>query len=69
MQTNLTLDDMILQYSENPFAEEKTINEPGVADRSQKQRILSKLLLISGNLFEKFPESNLSFYKRRYEFK
>ena len=68
MQTNLTLDDMILQYSENPFAEEKTITEPGVADRDQKQRILSKLLLIAGNLFEKYPESNLSFYKRRYEF-
>jgi hypothetical protein len=69
MQPNLTLDDMILRYSENPFVDEKTVNDPGVTDRGQKQKMLSKLLLIAGNLFEKYPESNLSFYKRRYEFK
>lgn len=69
MQTNLTLDDMILQYSENPFIDEKTYTDPGTANKIQKQRMLSKLLLIASNLFEKYPESNLSFYKRRYEFR
>lgn len=69
MQTNLTLDDMILQYSENPFVDEKTFNGTGLVDITQKKKILSKFLLIAGNLFEKYPESNLSFYKRRYEYK
>ena len=70
MQPNLTLDDMILRYSENPFTEEEALNHTGGSvDRKQKQRVLSKLLLIAGNLFEKYPESNLNFYKRRYEFK
>lgn len=68
MTPNLTLDDMILQYSESPFADEKVSNNAGVRDRTQKQRILSKLLLIAGNLFEKYPESNQGCYKRRYEF-
>ncbi len=69
MQTNLTLDDLILQYSENPFAEKETFNESRVTDGNQKKKILSKFLLIAGNLFEKYPESNLNFYKHRYEYK
>lgn len=68
MTPNSTLDDMILQYSESPFRDEKIPCDAGVQDRSQKQRILSKLLLIAGNLFEKYPESNPGSYKRRYEF-
>jgi hypothetical protein len=68
MTPGSTLDDMILQYSESPFTEEKIPAAAGVPDRTQKQRILSKLLLIAGNLFEKYPESNPGFYKRRYEF-
>ncbi|HET9746754.1 MAG TPA: hypothetical protein VFP97_13655 [Chitinophagaceae bacterium] len=68
MISNSTLDDMILQYSESPFSEEKIPTDSGVQDRTQKQRMLSKLLLIAGNLFEKYPESNPGFYKRRYEF-
>ena len=60
---------MILQYSENPFAEEENFNHTGEIDRTQKQKVLSKLLLIAGNLFEKYPEPNLNFYKRRYEFR
>ena len=68
MKPNLTLDDMILQYSESPFSDEKTPNNAGGPDRNQRQRMLSKLLLIAGNLFEKYPESNSGFYKRRYEF-
>ena len=68
MTPNLTLDDMILQYSESPFSDEKIPKDAGVSDRTQKQRILSKLLLIAGNLFEKYPESNPGVYKRRYEF-
>ena len=69
MQTNLTLDDMILQYSESPFVNDESFNDPSPKDRSQKQKVLSKLLLIASNLFEKYPESNINFYKRRYEFK
>jgi len=65
----LTLDDMILRYSENPFTDDETVYEPVASDRSQKQRMLSKLLLIAGNFFEKYPESSLSFYKHRYEYK
>jgi hypothetical protein len=68
MTTNSTLDDMILQYSESPFSDEKPLTNQGMPDRNQKQRILSKLLLIAGNLFEKYPESNPGSYKRRYEF-
>ena len=69
MQTDVTLDDMILQFSENPFVEEKTFNEKTLRDRSQKKKQLSKFLLIAGNLFEKYPEANLSCYKRRYEYR
>ena len=68
MTPNLTLDDMILQYSESPFTDEKVSNHAGAPDRTQKQRMLSKLLLIAGNLFERYPESNPGCYKRRYEF-
>ena len=68
MTANSTLDDMILKYSESPFSDEKIPVGAGVHDRTQKQRILSKLLLIAGNLFEKYPESTPGFYKRRYEF-
>jgi hypothetical protein len=59
---------MILQYSENPFAGEEDVTHNEIIDRTQKQRVLSKLLLIAGNFFEKYPASNLNFYKRRYEF-
>jgi len=69
MQPNLTLDEMILQYSENPFAGEEDITHKAEIDRTQKKQVLSKLLLIAGDLFEKYPASNLNFYKRRYEFK
>lgn len=68
MTPNLTLDDMILQYSESPFSDEKVPNNAGLPDRSQKQKVLSTLLVIAGNLFEKYPESNPGSYKRRYEF-
>ena len=69
MQPNLTLDDMILRYSGNPLTDDETFNNPVASDRSQKQKMLSKLLLIAENLFEKYPESNLSFYKHRYEYR
>ncbi len=69
MQPDLTLDDMILHYSENPFVEEKTFNEPGLKDIVQKKKILSEFLLIAGNLFEKYPATTLNSYKRRYEYK
>jgi hypothetical protein len=67
MSTNLTLDDMILQYSENPFIDEKMFDLP--SDIQQKQKILSRLLNIASNLFSKAPVRELNSYKRRYEIK
>jgi len=67
MSTNLTLDDMILQYSENPFIDEKMFDFP--ADKHQKQKVLSRLLCIASNLFSKAPAKELGSYKRRYEIK
>ena len=65
MNTNLTLDEMILQYSENPFIDEKVFDLP--SDGRQKHKILTKLLLIASNLFNKEPQTELNSYKRRYE--
>ena len=69
MNTNLTLDEMILQYSENPFIDEKMFDLPAFADNRQKNKILTRLMLIASNLFNKIPETGLSSYKRRYEIK
>ena len=67
MSTNLTLDEMILQYSENPFIDEKMFDLPAISDSQQKQKILSRLLCIASNLFSKAPVKELDSYKRRYE--
>lgn len=69
MTTNLTLDDMILQYSENPFIDDKMFARPAVSDNQQKQKMLGRLLIIASNLFSKAPIKELSSYKRRYEVK
>ena len=66
MITNLNLDEMILQYSENPFIEDKMI-DPAVSDNRQKQKVLSRLLFVASNLFIKAPVKELNSYKRRYE--
>lgn len=68
MNDNLTLDDMILQYSENPFIEEKMFNLPAVSNNQQKQKILNRLLVIASSFFNKASEIELSSYKRRYEY-
>ena len=65
MNTNLTLDEMILQYSENPFIDEKMFDLP--SDTQQKQKALTRLLNIASNLFNKAPIKELGSYKRRYE--
>lgn len=67
MITNLTLDEMILQYSENPFIDEKMFDLPAISDNQQKHKILSRLLCIASNLFSKAPIKELNSYKRRYE--
>ena len=67
MNTNLTLDEMILQYSENPFIDEKMFDLP--PDKQQKQKMLSRLMCIAGNLFSKAPVKELGSYKTRYEIK
>lgn len=68
MNTNFTLDDMILQYSECPFIDEKIVNLPALTDHEQKRKVLSRLLIIASNIFNKGPQSELGSYKRRYEF-
>jgi len=68
MNENLTLDDMILQYSENPFIEERMFNLPAVSNSQQKQKTLNRLLLIASNFFNKASEIELGSYKRRYEY-
>jgi hypothetical protein len=68
MSTNLSLDEMILQYSESPFIDDRMFAIP-VEDSRQKHKILTRLLLIASNLFTKEPETVLSSYKRRYEIK
>jgi len=65
MTINLTLDEMILQYSENPFIDEKMFDLP--SDTQQKQKILSRLLSVASNLFSKAPVKELDSYKHRYE--
>ena len=70
MITNLSLDEMILQYSENPFIDDKMFNIPiPASDSRQKHKILTKLMLIARNLFNKVPETVLNSYKRGYEIK
>ena len=68
MNANLTLDDLILQYSENPFIEEKMFDLPAVSDCQQKQKVLSRLMLIASNFLNRASEIELSSYKRRYEY-
>lgn len=69
MISNLTLDEMILQYSENPFLDDMMPTPSAFTDSRQKHKILTRLLLIASNLFNKEPEMPLSSYKRRYEIK
>jgi hypothetical protein len=68
MATNLTLDELILQYSNNPFIDEE-MTYPPVYSKGQKQKALSKLLFTANNLFNQIPLKELNSYKRRYEFK
>ena len=69
MTPNLTLDEMILQYSENPFIDKKMFETPAFSDNRQKHKILTRLILIARNLFSKEQQSSLDTYKRRYEVK
>ena len=67
MITNLSLDEMILQYSENPFIDEEMFKMPAFSDHKIKRGILSKLLLIASNLVSaKGTQKEPASYKRRY---
>ena len=67
MITNLSLDDMILQYSENPFIDEKMFKPVAFTDPKRRQNILTRLMLIASNLISaKGPETEQGTYKRRY---
>ena len=68
MTANLNLDEMILQYTENPFIEDKKFDLPAISDCRQKQKVLSRLLFIASNFFNRASEIELSSYKRRYEY-
>jgi hypothetical protein len=68
MNTNLTLDDMILQYSENPFIDRNMYNLPSVEDPGKKKSVLQRLLLIASNLFSHKEPAKPETYKRRYEY-
>ena len=69
MATNLSLDDMILQYSENPFIDEKMFKPLAFSDPNGKRNILNRLLLIASNLISsKKSETEPGSYKRRYEY-
>ena len=69
MNSDLSLDEMILQYSENPFVDEKMLNAQAITDANGKQGILNKLLLIAFNLISpKDPTEEPSSYKRRYSY-
>ena len=69
MPANFTLDELILQYSDSPFIDERMVNSPCHPDQDQKQKMLSRLLFIANNLFSMMPVRELGSYKRRYEFK
>ena len=69
MPANFTLDELILQYSDSPFIDERMVNVPFLQDNGQKQKTLSRLLFIANNFFSKIPVKELGSYKRRYEFK
>jgi hypothetical protein len=69
MDNDLTLDEMILQYSENPFVDEKVFNVQAFSDHEHKQGILNKLLMLAFNLISpKDQEAEPSSYKRRYSY-
>lgn len=69
MDSDLSLDEMILQYSENPFVDEKIFNANAIADPKDKQTILNKLLVIAFNLISpKDQNEEPSSYKRRYTY-
>jgi hypothetical protein len=64
--TNLSLDEMILQYSENPFIDRNIYIMPAVSDPKTKRGILNRLLLIASNLFSSKEPAKQETYKRRY---
>ena len=67
MTTNLSLDDMILQYSENPFIDEKMFKPFAFSDTKGKRTMLNRLLLIASNLISaKKTETEPDSYKKRY---
>lgn len=70
MTNDLSLDEMILQYSENPFVDEKMFGANAFfSDHKEKQGILNKLLVLAFNLISpKDPEAEPSSYKKRYSY-
>ena len=61
MQNSTTLDDMIIQYSENPFVDEPGFNRHIATDQVKKVSILNRLLymanLLSQNKMEEIRQT------------
>jgi len=51
MITNLSLGDMILQYSENPFIDERIFSKPALSNSKYKQGVLGRLFLLPAIYF------------------
>lgn len=70
MRTNLSLNDMIFQYSEKPFIDEKMFKLPVFSEVRSKPGIVGKLYQIVSNLISrKEPEAKSSGWKRVCEAK
>ena len=63
MNNTATLDDMIIQYSENPFVEEMQYKAFTTFDQIKKLNILNRLLYITNLLSENKMEEMRQTFK------
>lgn len=63
MNNTTTLDEMIIQYSENPFVDEKQYKPFATCDRLKRSTILNRLLYMSNLLSENKMEEMRQTFK------
>ncbi len=63
MNNTATLDDMIIQYSENPFVDEMQYKAFTTYDRIKKSNILNRLLYMSNLISENKMEEMRQTFK------
>lgn len=63
MNNTATLDDMIIQYSENPFVDEIQYKAFTINDRIKKSSILNRLLYMSNLISENKMEEMRKTFK------